>query len=103
MLLAQVGKSHQGRRLVDVTRRVVCGPAEAVADAIARTKGCTPINTSSIERLNATFRASLAPLTRRGRRLAHGTALLGALARGLDGAPHLAPGVTAAPDAPGLG
>jgi len=29
-----------------------------------------------IERLNATFRAALAPLTRRGRRLAHGAALL---------------------------
>src|SRR5205085_5957876 len=34
------------------------------------------INTAYIERLNATFRAALAPLTRRGRCLAHGTALL---------------------------
>jgi len=76
LLLAQVVKSHQGRRLVDVTRRVVFGTAEAVVDAIARTKGGTQINTSYIERLNATFRAALAPLTRRGRRLAHGTALL---------------------------
>lgn len=76
VLLAQVVKSHQGRRLVDVTRRVVFGTAEAVAAAIARTKGGTQINTAYIERLNATFRAALAPLTRRGRRLAHGTALL---------------------------
>jgi len=76
LLLAQVVKSHQGRRLVDVTRRVVFGTAEAVAEAIARTKGGTQINTSYIERLNATFRAALAPLTRRGRRLAHGAALL---------------------------
>ena len=76
VLLAQVVKSHQGRRLVDVTRRVVFGTAEAVADAIAATRGGTQINTSYIERLNATFRAALAPLTRRGRRLAHGTALL---------------------------
>ena len=76
VLLAQVVKSHQGRRLVDVTRRVVYGTAEAVADAIAATRGGTQINTSSIERLNATFRAALAPLTRRGRRLAHGAALL---------------------------
>jgi len=76
VLLAQVVKSHQGRRLVDVTRRVVWGTAEAVADAIAATRGGTQINTSYIERLNATFRAALAPLTRRGRRLAHGTALL---------------------------
>ncbi|GAC1405811.1 MAG: IS1 family transposase [Chloroflexota bacterium] len=76
VLLAQVVKSHQGRRLVDVTRRVVFGTAEAVAAAIARTKGGTQINTAYIERLNATFRACLVPLTRRGRRLAHGTALL---------------------------
>jgi len=48
--LAQVVKSHKGRRLVDVTRRVVFGMAEAVAEAIARTKGGTQINTSSIER-----------------------------------------------------
>ena len=50
VLLAQVVKSHKGRRLVDVTRRVVFGTAEAVAGAIARTKGGTQINTSSIER-----------------------------------------------------
>lgn len=76
VLLAQVVKSHQGRRLVDVTRRVVFGTPEAVANAIAATRGGTQINTAYIERLNATFRAALAPLTRRGRRLAHGTALL---------------------------
>lgn len=76
LLLAQVVKSRQGRRLVDLTRRVVFGTPEAVAAAIARTKGGTQINTSYIERLNATFRANLAPLTRRGRGLAHGTALL---------------------------
>ncbi len=76
VLLAQVVKSHQGRRLVDVTRRVVFGTAEAVADAITATGGGTQINTSYSERLNATFRAALAPLTRRGRCLAHGAALL---------------------------
>jgi len=48
--LAQVVKSHKGRRLVDVTRRVVFGTMEAVAAAIARTKGGTQINTSYIER-----------------------------------------------------
>ncbi len=76
VLLAQVVKNHQGRRLVDVTRRVVFGTVEAVAEAVAWTRGGTQINTSYIERLNATFRAAWAPLTRRGRRLAHGTALL---------------------------
>jgi len=62
--------------LVDVTRRVVFGTVEAVADANAATRGGTQINTSYIERLDATFRAALAPLTRRERRLAHGAALL---------------------------
>ncbi len=76
VLLAQVVKSHQGRRLIDVTRRVVFGTAEAIADAIAATRGGTQITTSSSERLNATFRAALAPLTWRGWRLAHGAALL---------------------------
>ena len=52
VLLAQVVKSHQGRRLVDVARRVVYG----TADAIAATQDGTQINTSSSERLNATFR-----------------------------------------------
>lgn len=61
---------------MEVTRRVVFGTEQAIAAAIARTKGGTQINTAYIERLNATFRAALAPLTRRGRRLAHGTALL---------------------------
>ena len=76
VLLAQVVKSHQGRRLVDVTRRVVFGTAEAVAHASAATRGGTRITTSYSERLNATFRAALVPLTRRGRCLAHGAALL---------------------------
>lgn len=50
VLLAQVVKSHQGRRLVAVTRRVVLGTEHAVAAAIARTKGGTQINTAHIER-----------------------------------------------------
>ena len=75
-LLAQVVKSHKGRRLAAVTRRVVVGTEEAVARVIAATRGGTQINTSYIERLNATFRAHLAPLARRGRALAHGPALV---------------------------
>jgi len=47
-----------------------------VARVIAATRGGTQINTSDIERLNATFRAHLAPLARRGRGIAHGTALV---------------------------
>jgi len=75
-LLAQVVKSRQGRRLAEITRRVVVGTEEAVTRVIAATRGGTAINTAYIERLNATFRAHLAPLTRRGRGIAHGTALV---------------------------
>ena len=75
-LLAQVVKSHKGRRLAEVTRRVVVGTEGAVARVIAATRGGTQINTAYIERLNATFRAHLAPLVRRGRAIAHGPALV---------------------------
>jgi len=75
-LLAQVVKSRKGRRLAEITRRVVVGTEEAVAQAIAATRGGTQINTAYIERLNATFRAHLSPLTRRGRAIAHGPTLV---------------------------
>jgi transposase-like protein len=74
-LLAQVVKSHQGRRLQDIVRRVVVGTEEAVLQVLARTGGAT-INTAYIERFNALLRAQLAPLVRRRRTPAHGTALL---------------------------
>ena len=67
--LAQVIKSYSGRRLSDVVRRVLWGSAEQVAGQLRKTKTGEQINTSYIERLNATFRAYLAGLTRRGRRL----------------------------------
>lgn len=76
LLLAQVVKSHKGRRLAEVTRRVVVGTEEAVARVIAATRGGTQINTAYIERLNAAFRAHLSPLAPRGRGIAHGTALI---------------------------
>ena len=79
-LLAQVVKSRQGRRLAEVTRRVVVGTEDAVARVIAATRGGTQINTAYIERspegTPATFRAHLSPLVRRGRGIAHGTALV---------------------------
>jgi transposase-like protein len=67
--LAQVIKSYCGRRLSDVVRRVVWGTLEQVLGQLAGTNTGTQINTSYIERLNATFRACLAGLTRHGRRL----------------------------------
>jgi transposase-like protein len=74
-LLAQVVKRRPGRRLCESVRRVVVGTAEAVLQALARTSGTT-INTAYIERFNALLRAHLAPLVRRRRTPAHGTALL---------------------------
>jgi len=59
------------RQVVSVECRVVRGTAEAVAAMLAASGGGTGINPASIERLNATFRASLAPLVRRGRAIAH--------------------------------
>jgi len=69
--LAQVIKKHSGRCLVEVIRRVLWGKPEQVQEQLARTKTGEKINTSYIERLNATFRAAMTTLTRRGRRLAH--------------------------------
>ena len=77
LLLAQVVKTYAKRRMVTVSRRVVLGSAEAVAQVLMMTSGGThQINTAYIERLNATVRACLAPLARRTRALAHREALL---------------------------
>ena len=77
LLLAQVVKTSAQRRLVHVSRRVVLGSAEAVAQVLTTASGGGhQINTAYIERLNGTFRACLAPLARRTRGLAHGDALL---------------------------
>ena len=71
LLLGQVVKRYVQRRVASVERRVVQGTAEAIAAVLAATGGGTGIHTAYIERLNATFRASLAPLVRRGRAIAH--------------------------------
>ena len=74
--LAQVIKKHSGRRLVEVLRRVLWGSAEQVQEQLNKTRTGQQINTSFIERINATFRAAMAGLTRRGRRLMHREDLL---------------------------
>ena len=76
LLLGQVIKHHRGRCLVEVTRRVVLGTAEAITAVLAATGTGTGINTSYIERLNATFRSALNPLVRRGRAIVHGEGVL---------------------------
>ena len=70
LLLGQVIKHRRQRHVVGVTRRVVRGTAAAIAAVLLATGTGTMINTAYIERLNATFRSALAPLTRRGRAIA---------------------------------
>ena len=74
--LGQVLKQRVAKRVVAVTRRAVVGTLpELVARLVAA--GCgTDLNTAYIERLNATFRARLAPLVRRSRRLVRTDATL---------------------------
>jgi len=69
MLIAQAIKRYARRRLRAVERRIVRGSAAAVAAMLTATQGkeTAVINTAFIERLNATFRARLAPLVRRSR------------------------------------
>jgi transposase-like protein len=71
LLVGQVIKRYAKRRVVGVEQRVVRGTTKALATVLATTHTGSGINTAYIERLNATFRASLAPLVRRGRALAH--------------------------------
>ncbi len=75
-LLGQAVKQYAKRRVTGVVHRVVCGSVAAIDAQLATTHGGTVINTASIERLNATFRAHLTPLTRRGRALARTQAVL---------------------------
>jgi transposase-like protein len=67
---AQVVKHAAKRHVVGVTRRVVHGTLAGIEAVLTATATGTVINTAYIERLNATFRAHLAPLTRRGRAIA---------------------------------
>jgi transposase-like protein len=69
LLIAQMVKRYTRRRVVAVERRIVRGSAAAVATMLTATQGkeTAVVNTAYIERLNATFRARLAPLVRRSR------------------------------------
>jgi len=73
---AQVVKHSARRRVVGVTRRVLHGTLAGIEAVLAATATGTVVNTAYIERLNATFRAHLAPLTRRGRAIARTEAAL---------------------------
>lgn len=72
----QVVKRSVTRRVASVEHRVVRGTEAAIAGGLAATHSGSGIHTSYSERLHATFRASLAPLVRRRRALAHTEAAL---------------------------
>jgi hypothetical protein len=74
--IAQVIKQYARRHVVAVKRRIVQGRRPAVQRLIGVTQAQGGINTSYIERLNATFRTRLASLVRRGRTLAKRLATL---------------------------
>ncbi len=75
-MIAQVVKRYERRRVVETARRIVDGTPARVETLRRRSQGDGVINTAYIERLNATFRARLASLTRRGRALARRTLTL---------------------------
>ena len=84
VLIAQVVKRDERRRVVETERRIIDGTPARVETLRRRSQGDGVINTAYIERLNATFRARLLALTRRGRALArrtltlqHGMSLIG--------------------------
>jgi transposase-like protein len=67
--IGQVVKRYEGKRVVDVTRRMARGCLETALALLKNSRGGTKLNTAFIERLNATFRARLAVLVRRSRAL----------------------------------
>lgn len=69
LLLGQVIKQYQKRRVTGVTTRVVRGTWQAIRAVLEATGTGTQIHTAYIERLNATFRSALCALARRSRRL----------------------------------
>jgi transposase-like protein len=76
IFMAQVVKQYAGKRVVGIQRRLVQGSAAQVQALVQRTQGGGTINTAYIERLNATFRACICALVRRGRALARQTTTL---------------------------
>jgi len=65
LLVGQMVKQYAHRRVIGVIERAVVGAREAILQVLEATG--TGVNTAYIERLNATFRARLAPLVRRTR------------------------------------
>ena len=76
VLIAQVVKRYERRRVVETERRIVEGTPARVATLQRRSQGDGVINTAYIERLNATFREHLALLAHRCQALARHTLTL---------------------------
>lgn len=76
LVIGQVIKQYQRRRVVAVGHWIARGTAVAAAALGQASGGSRVLNTAYIERLNATFRERLASLRRRGRSLARTTASL---------------------------
>jgi transposase-like protein len=76
VLIAQVVKRYERRRVVETDRRIIDGTPARVETLRRRSQGDGVINTAYIERLNATFRERLAPLARRSRALVRRTLTL---------------------------
>jgi hypothetical protein len=73
VMVARVKKRCQSKRVIGVVREIVHGEqAKVISRVIATQRSMRAlINTAYVERLNATFRARLAPLARRTRAGAH--------------------------------
>jgi hypothetical protein len=69
VVLGQVIKRCEGRRVVEIVRRLVWGTVQEAERLLLSTQAGGVLNTAYIERLNATFRARLAVLCRRTRGL----------------------------------
>ena len=69
VFIVQVVKQRM-EGVLHVERRIVQGAQEMIESLIQKTQGAGVINTAFIERLNATFRQRISPLTRRTRHLA---------------------------------
>ena len=76
LVLGQVVKHYCRRRVTGVTRRVRMGTSVRLQTLLRQTQGHGVLTTAYSERLNATFRARLAVLTRRTRGLARRQAWL---------------------------
>jgi transposase-like protein len=63
--------TQAGKQSFNLSRQIVRGTPHFIARQLTRSHGGLLINTAFIERLNATFRQRLAPLTRRCRHAAH--------------------------------